>query len=100
MIADCSSHVHAGVSSDAETGCTSEGWTSEVYQRIFLAAQDAAIWQGANRFVAYSSPVDQHPTLNLALSRASARHLPSAAYAVCSGHVLRDTHSKQSSKSW
>ena len=44
--------MHAGVSSDTRAGCTSEGWTSDVYQRIFLAAQDAVIWQGANRFIA------------------------------------------------
>eukprot|EP00891_Asterochloris_glomerata_P003492 jgi/Astpho2/3492/Aster-08127 len=41
--------VHAGVSSDARAGCGSEGWTSDVYQRVFLAAPDAIIWQSANR---------------------------------------------------
>ena len=61
--------MHAGVRSDATAGCSSEGWTSDVYQRIFLAAQDAVIWQGANRFVASRSLVEQHPKLHFQPSR-------------------------------
>ncbi len=59
--------MHAGVSSDARAGCGSEGWTSDVYQRVFLAAPDAIIWQSANRFVASSSLVKQHPALKICL---------------------------------
>ena len=68
-MANCSASVHAGVSSDARAGCTGEGWTSDVYQRVFLAAQDAVIWQDANRFVASRSLLKQHYHCILTLSR-------------------------------
>ena len=81
VTAACSASVHAGVSSDTRAGCTSEGWTSDVYQRVFLAAQDAVTWQSANRFVAPSSLESQHPTLNVGSLKAVS--LASALRCVC-----------------
>ena len=55
--------MHAGVGSDAGAGCTSEGWTSDMYLQVFLVAQDAVTWQDViDRFVASSSLVNQQST--------------------------------------
>ena len=57
--------MRAGMTSAAGAGCTSQGWTSDVYQRAFFAAKDAVIWQGATGFVACSLVITIYVSLFL-----------------------------------